>query len=343
MPSAEAAAEPAAAEAHGTDGGEAGDGLAQPPLSKRQRKRMEKQAKYEEQRKERHRLQKEKRKAARAEERERRRNGEPEPVREVYNLRDVPREPAGTICIDMSFADRMTEKDTKALVNQMCFSYGASNRQAKPLNMVMTSFTGPIVAAMNRMEGFKHWRGVSTDERHYTDVWDRSRIVYLCAEAREALGDFDSEAVYVIGGLVDHNRFKGLTYGDATARGIRTARLPIDEYLEMRTRKVLTVNQVFEIMLQLANCGSWQAALERIMPRRKHAQLKQGEAEAEGEAKEADGVAEAEGEAEEAKDSDSDSAAPSLADAAPSAAPEAPADPAPAVDAPAAPAEPTPQ
>lgn len=44
--------------------------------------------------------------------------------------------------------------------------------------------------------------------------------------------------MYVIGGLVDHNSHKGLCYEQAVKNGYRHARLPIDEFVEMKTRKV---------------------------------------------------------------------------------------------------------
>ena len=58
-------------------------------------------------------------------------------------------------------------------------------------------------------------------------------ILFLSSEADEVMSTIDPGKVYVIGGLVDHNRHKGLTHRRATERGIRTLRLPIDEHLRM--------------------------------------------------------------------------------------------------------------
>jgi len=52
--------------------------------------------------------------------------------------------------------------------------------------------------------------------------------------------------------------------------GIRHARLPIGTYLaELPTRKVLTVNQVVEILLHWNHSKDWKEALYSVMPKRK--------------------------------------------------------------------------
>lgn len=49
--------------------------------------------------------------------------------------------------------------------------------------------------------------------------------------------------VYIIGGIVDRNRLKGVTYKKAQEQGIATAKLPLDKYVEMgASTRVLTVN-----------------------------------------------------------------------------------------------------
>lgn len=52
-----------------------------------------------------------------------------------------------------------------------------------------------------------------------------------------------TSAVYIIGGLVDHNKYKNITYDKARADNIRTLRFPIGKYMKLKTSSILTVNQ----------------------------------------------------------------------------------------------------
>ncbi|KAI0722475.1 guanine-1-methyltransferase-domain-containing protein [Earliella scabrosa] len=99
---------------------------------------------------------------------------------------------------------------------------------------------------------------------------ERETVVYLTADSEEELTELKEGETYIIGGIVDHNRYKNLCLDKSKEHHIRSARLPIGTYLaEMRTRKVLTVNQTFEILLKWVETRDWEQALYAVMPKRK--------------------------------------------------------------------------
>ncbi|RDB20091.1 tRNA (guanine(9)-N1)-methyltransferase [Hypsizygus marmoreus] len=98
----------------------------------------------------------------------------------------------------------------------------------------------------------------------------QQNVVYLTADSEEELSELKPEETYIIGGICDHNRYKNLCLNKAKESGVRTARLPIGRYLaSLPTRKVLTVNQVFEILLKWVETRSWEEALYSVIPKRK--------------------------------------------------------------------------
>ncbi|WFD03833.1 tRNA (guanine(9)-N(1))-methyltransferase [Malassezia obtusa] len=100
----------------------------------------------------------------------------------------------------------------------------------------------------------------------------KSDLVYLTADTDETIDTLEEGKTYIIGGIVDRNRYKHLCAKKAEALGIPTARLPIDiEHLgqQMNARKVLTVNQVFAILVGWTETRDWKDALQRGLPSRK--------------------------------------------------------------------------
>ena len=70
----------------------------------------------------------------------------------------------------------------------------------------------------------------------------KSDLVYLTADSPNVLETLEDDNIYIIGALVDKNRYKGLCQKKADEQGIRTAQLPIREHMRLTTRRVLTVN-----------------------------------------------------------------------------------------------------
>ena len=80
----------------------------------------------------------------------------------------------------------------------------------------------------------------------------------------------DAKEVYIIGGIVDRNRYKNLTMDKARKEGLRTAKLPIGEYMKLKSSTVLTVNHVFGIICEWYQTKSWQKSLDKVIPERKY-------------------------------------------------------------------------
>ena len=62
--------------------------------------------------------------------------------------------------------------------------------------------------------------------------------MYLTADAETVLDDLDMSKIYIIGGLVDRNRWKGITLKKSAEQGIQSAKLPIGNYLKMSSSQV---------------------------------------------------------------------------------------------------------
>lgn len=113
------------------------------------------------------------------------------------------------------------------------------------------------------------------EEPFNNDLTGEGEVVYLTSDSPHTLDRLKPHSTYIIGGLVDKNRHKGICYKTACDRGVRTAKLPIGEYMEMQSRFVLATNHVVEIMVRWLECGDWGESFMKVMPKRKGGKLKE--------------------------------------------------------------------
>jgi tRNA (guanine9-N1)-methyltransferase len=99
-------------------------------------------------------------------------------------------------------------------------------------------------------------------------------IMYLTSDSPHTLDALLPYTTYIIGGIVDKNRHKGICYKRAMERNIPTAKLPIGEYMSMQSRSVLATNHVVEIMVKWLEYKDWAKAFLQVIPKRKEARLK---------------------------------------------------------------------
>jgi len=92
---------------------------------------------------------------------------------------------------------------------------------------------------LQRIPGFDKWI-IEKEDKSYIEALQNQKenLVYLTADAETILDDLDPTKIYIIGGLVDRNRWKGITMKKANDQGIQSARLPIESYLKMSSSQV---------------------------------------------------------------------------------------------------------
>lgn len=73
---------------------------------------------------------------------------------------------------------------------------------------------------------------ITVTDNHYLKCFDKSQIIYLSPNAPTMMTEYDHDAVYVIGGIVDKAVEKPLTLAKAKKEKLRTVRLPIEKYVK---------------------------------------------------------------------------------------------------------------
>ncbi|CAJ0829575.1 15945_t:CDS:2 [Entrophospora sp. SA101] len=126
------------------------------------------------------------------------------------------------IIIDLSFDEYMNDAEIISLSSQLTRCYSTNRSTINPVDLIFTSFNKP----------------------------DSDNII----------NTLDENNIYIIGGIVDKNRHKSLCYNKAVEEGIETARLPIENFIKLSSRKVLAINHVFDILIKWLEHKDWEKA-----------------------------------------------------------------------------------
>ncbi|KAI9758555.1 MAG: hypothetical protein M4579_003047 [Chaenotheca gracillima] len=227
-----------------------------------------------------------------------------------------PRQLPVSLIIDCSFDDFMTEKEIKSLAAQVTRSYSENSRTHYRAHLMISSYGGALKERFEGVLASHHqgWKGVRFLEEDYAEAASQARkfmrengggeilgalkdeakpvtehaeeqpmndVVYLTSDSPDTLTEISPYTTYVIGGIVDRNRHKGICYKRAMDRGFKTAKLPIGDFMKMSSRFVLATNHVVEIMLRWLELGDWGEAFLRVVPKRKGGVLKESAHESE--------------------------------------------------------------
>ncbi|KAG9339151.1 hypothetical protein JZ751_024183 [Albula glossodonta] len=239
-------------------------------LSKRQRKKQLRHQQWEEQRDLRKQRRKEKKQKRRLE-----RQAQGDEGAEWVGRKRQRREATPSslrLVVDCSFDSLMVLKDVKKLHKQIQRCYAENRRALHPVQFYLTSHGGQLKQNMDDNDkGWVNWKDIRIRPEHFQQIMNKEELVYLTSDSPNVMTELDENKAYVIGGLVDHNHHKGITFERAQELGINHAQLPLGNFVKMNSRKVLAVNHVFEIILAYLEKRDWQEAFFTILPQRKGA------------------------------------------------------------------------
>jgi len=167
------------------------------------------------------------------------------------------------------FDDKMSDREIKSLVQQLGYVYSTNKKSEQPANLCITGI-GPRTEQQLKKLNYDKWR-VPFKKEDYINLYPKEEFVYLTADATDVMTSVESKYVYIIGGIVDRNRYKMITYDKAKQQGIKTAKLPLDQYIDTKATKVLTVNHVFDCLLKYIETKDWTKTFLTTLPMRKEA------------------------------------------------------------------------
>eukprot|EP01103_Thecamoeba_quadrilineata_P012439 TRINITY_DN3207_c0_g1_i1.p1 TRINITY_DN3207_c0_g1~~TRINITY_DN3207_c0_g1_i1.p1 ORF type:complete len:294 (-),score=49.65 TRINITY_DN3207_c0_g1_i1:234-1082(-) len=142
------------------------------------------------------------------------------------------------VCIDCSFNDKMTSKEMTSLAHQLSYCYSHNSKSEKPLCLAISSLQGELLTHFQRYSGSDKWR-IIKDQEHFTKIFPGPEtIVYLSADSPNTLTSLEAGTVYVLGGLVDRNRYKVKLMYKIVIFSIMIIKCNIEEHLPPRGSEI---------------------------------------------------------------------------------------------------------
>ncbi|TRY51628.1 tRNA (Guanine-1)-methyltransferase [Cryptosporidium tyzzeri] len=196
-----------------------------------------------------------------------------------------------TLIIDCDYDDKLSDRNLKSLVVQLSISYSCIRKSKIPLKMIICGVSQRLKQGLYKTLA-ESWLGVEilSDKVNkvvsdrYSDKNSNYEIIYLSADSNNVLTSkqdqdeygnssnqgFNNKQIFIIGGIIDRNKYKNISKLRAEEFNIKTAKLPIIESgMTLCSNQVLTVNHVIECIVKYNETCNWYTTFDSILPKRK--------------------------------------------------------------------------
>ena len=286
------------------------------PISKNQLKKLKKQEEWKKKMEKIKAYKKEKKKEKKRlkrEEREKEEQLNPKPKQEINEIKNIDKsnipfksrkelkeefkqkcKNGMRVIIDCDFEHLMNERGIKSMVRQIVDLYSINKISTNPFRVILYGVGKQIKEGLEKSD-YKNWIGIEIyfkedfpsfdkfieeilykdDKRPLNDI--KNNIYYLSADSENNIFNVDNQSTYIIGGIVDRNKYKGLSLNKAKELKINHGKFPIGEYLKLQSSQVLTTNHTFHILNEFSIKHDWKEAFISIIPKRKQEEKEESE------------------------------------------------------------------
>lgn len=114
---------------------------------------------------------------------------------------------APKLVIDCGYEDKMTRVETKNCAKQLMFAFAANRECHDPFDIHFCNFnhTGLLHEEFYSFipTMYEPDFPINVTEKSYLDLFPKDKLVYLTPDCNQVIDNFDAEAIYIVGALVD--------------------------------------------------------------------------------------------------------------------------------------------
>lgn len=135
--------------------------------------------------------------------------------------------------IDLSFESEMKLKGINSLARQLLLSLVLNREDRNPLNLAFCNinFNSKTMVELEKRIPNICSLPMTLESKHYLDLYPKEKLIYLTPDAKQEMSVFDSESIYIIGGIIDCGVNLPLTLSRAKREKLKIQRFPLDRYV----------------------------------------------------------------------------------------------------------------
>ncbi|XP_044759816.1 mitochondrial ribonuclease P protein 1 homolog [Coccinella septempunctata] len=178
------------------------------------------------------------------------------------------------LVFDCGFHEKMTDRENSNCAKQLMLLFGENRIHDDPYDLHLCNFDKSSELGENLKSCLPTMYDpefpLNIHQESYLNLFPKDQLVYLTPHCRQELLEYDHNAIYIIGAIVDKVNQAPLSLAKAKEQNIKMMKFPLDRYLSWGSGsgKSLTLNQVLLILLDLKKTGDWKYALRHV-PQRK--------------------------------------------------------------------------
>jgi mitochondrial ribonuclease P protein 1 len=111
------------------------------------------------------------------------------------------------VIIDCSYEEHMVHRENINAAKQMTFVFGDNRLNKEPfdIHMCNVNMNGEFIKQLrkNIPSLNEPWFPLNMHQESYLDIFPKNKLVYLTPHCREELTNYDHDAIYIVGCMVD--------------------------------------------------------------------------------------------------------------------------------------------
>lgn len=178
------------------------------------------------------------------------------------------------LIFDCSYDQHMTKTEAINTAKQLTLSFAINRNDKDPFDLHYCNVDFDSVTMKQMERNIPTMRNKSFPMNlyagSYLDLFPAENVVYLTPHCSNDLTEYDPNAIYIIGAMVDKANNEPLSLAKAKQLKLKMARLPLERHLNWSSGsgKSLTLDQMVKIMLDWKKTRNWNVALKHV-PQRK--------------------------------------------------------------------------